>query len=79
MWREMCVLVTQSCQTLCDPMDRSPQGSSAHGILQARVLGWVAVFSPRGWIFRTQGWNLGLLHCRQILYHLKEGGGVGGK
>ena len=35
-------------------------------------------FLPQG-IFRTQGCNLGLLHCRQILYHLKEGGGVGGK
>ena len=35
--------VTQSCQTLCDPMDRSLPGSSTHGILQARVLEWVAI------------------------------------
>ena len=35
--------VTQSCPTLCDPMDRSPPGSSAHGILQARILEWVAI------------------------------------
>ena len=37
------VKVTQSCPTLCDPMDCSPVGSSVHGILQARVLEWVAV------------------------------------
>ena len=35
--------VTQSCPTLCDPMDFSPPGSSIHGILQARVLEWVAI------------------------------------
>ena len=35
--------VTQSCQTLCDPMDFSPPGSSVHGIFQARVLEWVAI------------------------------------
>ena len=33
----------QSCPTLRDPMDCSPPGSSIHGILQARVLGWVAI------------------------------------
>ena len=32
----------QSCTTLCDPMDCSPPGSSVYGILQARVLEWVA-------------------------------------
>ena len=37
------VLVTQSCLTLCDPMDCSPLGSSVHGILQARILEWVAI------------------------------------
>ena len=34
--------VTQSCLTLCDPMDCSLPGSSFHGIFQARVLEWVA-------------------------------------
>ena len=33
---------------LCNPMDYSPLGSSVHGILQARILGWVAVLSSRG-------------------------------
>ena len=34
----------QSCPTLCDPIDSSPPGSSVHGILQARILEWVARF-----------------------------------
>ena len=38
--------VTQSCPTLWDPMDYSLPGSSLHGILQARVLEWVAFSSP---------------------------------
>ena len=43
-----CCLVAQSCPTLCNPMDCSPTGSSVHGILQARILEWVAMPSPRG-------------------------------
>ena len=35
--------VVQLCPTLCDPMDRSPPGSSVHGIFQARVLEWGAI------------------------------------
>ena len=35
--------VTQSCPTLCDPVDCSPPGSSIHEIFQARVLEWVAI------------------------------------
>ena len=46
-------LVAQSCLTLCDPMDCSPPGSSVHGILQTRVLEWVAMPSTR--IFPTRG------------------------
>ena len=38
----------QSCPALCDPMYCSPPGSSVHGILQARILEWVAIFSSRG-------------------------------
>ena len=40
---EVKVLVTCLCPTLCDPMDCSPPGSSVHGILQARILEWVAI------------------------------------
>ena len=60
------VLVTQPCLTLCDPMN-CPWNSSGkntgvgcHSLLQG--------------IFPTQGSNLGLLHCRQILYHLSYQG-----
>ena len=37
------VLVVQSCPTLCNPMNCSPPGPSVHGILQARILEWVAI------------------------------------
>ena len=40
-------LFAQSCPTLCNPMDCSPPGSSVHGILQARILEWVAISSSR--------------------------------
>ena len=46
---------------------------SAHGILQARILEWIA-HSLLHATFLTQGTNLGLLHCRQILYHLSYQG-----
>ena len=42
------VLVTQSCPNSCDPMDCSPPDFSVHGILQARILEWVAVPFSRG-------------------------------
>ena len=40
--------VSQLCQTLCNPVDCSPPGSSIHGILQARILEWVAISFSRG-------------------------------
>ena len=43
----VCVLI-QSCLPLCDPMDCSPPGSSIHGILQARILEWVAIPFTKG-------------------------------
>ena len=43
----MKVLVTQSCQTLYNPMNCDPPGSSVHEILQARILEWVAIPFPR--------------------------------
>ena len=51
----------QSCPTLCCPTDHSPPGSSIHGILQARLLEWVAGPSSRG-IFPTQRLNMCLFH-----------------
>ena len=44
----VCAKLLQSCPTLCNPMDCSPPGSSVHGILQARVLEWVAMPFSRG-------------------------------
>ena len=49
----VCVLVTWSCPTLCDSMDYSPPGSSVHGILQARVLEWVAIPFSKGFSWPT--------------------------
>ena len=44
--KDRCVL-TQSCLTLCDPMDCSPSGFSVHGIFQARILEQVAISNLR--------------------------------
>ena len=71
--KSMKVLAAQSSPSLCNPMDCSPPDSFVHGILQARILGWVAIpiFQE---IFPAQGSNLSLPHCRQILYHLSHQG-----
>ena len=58
-----CCSVNQSCLTLCDPMECSQPVSSVHGILQARILEWVAVLfssgssQPRDWtqLSHTEG------------------------
>ena len=39
----LCVLVPQSCPTVCDPVDCSLPGPSVHEILQVRILEWVAI------------------------------------
>ena len=61
--------VTQSCPTLCDPMDCSLPGSSIHGIFQAKVLEWVAIAFSRG---SSQPRTRTHISCigRQILYRL---------
>ena len=46
--------VTQSCPTPCDPMDYRLQGSSVHGIFQARVLEWVAISSSNAWKWKVK-------------------------
>ena len=64
-------IVAQSCPTLCDPMDCSLPGSSLHGILQARVLEWVAISFSRGSSQprdRTQGSNPGIEPGSPALY-----------
>ena len=64
-------LVIQSCPTLCDPMDCSPPGSSVCGDSpgQNTAVGSLALLQG---IFPTQGLNLGLPHCWQILYCLSH-------
>ena len=68
-------LVAKLCLTLGTPWTLDHQGSSVHGILQARILEWVAIspgdlprFEPR----KTQRLNMGLLYFRQTLYHLSH-------
>ena len=63
--------ISQLCLTLCDPMVYSLPGSSVHGILQARILEWVAVPLLQG-IFPTQGSNPGLPYFRWIFYQLSH-------
>ena len=60
------MLVAQPCLTLCDLMDCIPPDSSVHGILQARILEWVAI--P----FSRASSDPGLMHCGQILCHLNH-------
>ena len=67
------MLVAQLCLTACDPMDYSPSGTSVHGILQARILEWVAISFPRGSSWpRVQTY----ISCigRWVLYHLSHQG-----
>ena len=67
--RSMCS-VTQSCPTLCDPMDCSPPGSSVHEIFQARILEWVAISSSGGSSRPRDQTHISCISCmgRQILY-----------
>ena len=51
----VCVLVAQSCRILCNPMDCSQPGSSIHGILQARILEWVAICFSRRYSWPRDG------------------------
>ena len=77
-----CYLVTQSCPTLCNPMNYNPANSSVHWISRTRILEWVAIPSSRGsfllhWIFpppldlSDPGIESGspTLVGRRVLYH----------
>ena len=61
----------QSCPTLCDPMNCSLSGSSVHGILQARILEWVAISCSRGSSWSRDQTCLSCISYtgRWILYH----------
>ena len=66
-------LVTQSCPTLCDPLDCSLPGSSVHGDSSGKNTG-VGCHTLLQGVFPTQALNPGLLHCRRILYCLSHKG-----
>ncbi|CAN0162690.1 unnamed protein product [Rangifer tarandus platyrhynchus] len=63
--------VAQSCPALCDPTDCSPSISSVHGILQAKILEWVAISSSRGSSPPRDRTCISCVSCisRYILYH----------
>ena len=70
--------ITQSCLTLCDPMDCSPPGSSLHGIFQAEALEWVAISFSRGssqpgdqtWVFHITSRFSSIWGIRKALLRL---------
>ena len=67
------MLITQSCQTLCNLMDYSPSGSSVHGILQARIVEWVAIPFSGGSSQPRDGTWISCITClMQIFYHLSH-------
>ena len=67
----VCAKSLQSCPTLSDPMDCSPLGSSVQGILQARILEWVAISFSRGSSQRRDWiWSPALLVDSLPLSHL---------
>ena len=59
------MLVAQLCPTVCHPMDCGPPGSSVQGILQARILEWVAIPFSKGYSWPRD-------QSRQILYYLSH-------
>ena len=74
MFLSLCVSVTQSCPTLCNPMDCSPPGSSVQNSPGRNTgEGSLSLFQQ---IFLTQRSNPGLLHCRQILCHMSHQGSL---
>ena len=64
-------LVAQCIRLFATPWILAHKAPLSMGILQAKILEWVAMLFSRG-IFPTQGSNPGLLHCRWILYHLSH-------
>ena len=55
--------VTQSCPTLCDPIDSSPPGSPVPGILQARTLEWLDISFSKAWKWKVK---VKMLSCVQL-------------
>ena len=70
-WVMYACLVAQSYLTLCHPMDYSPPGSFVHGILQGRILEWIAMPSFRGPFKPRDQTCVSYISCtgRQVIYH----------
>ena len=64
----ICAKLLQLCPTLCDPMDCSLPGSSVHGILQARILEWLAISFSNIYISYLYRKNIILPHTKQQLF-----------
>ena len=76
-WDVQCMLRAKSlqlCPTLGDPIGCSPPGSSVHGILQARILEWVARPSSKGSSQSRDGTHIPYVYCigRRVLHHLPQ-------
>ena len=56
----------QLCPTLCDPIDGSPTGSSVPGILQARILEWVAISFSNAWKWKVKVKSLSHRYVKKI-------------
>ena len=73
----MCVhaKLLQSCLTLCNPMNCTPPGSSVHGILQARMLAWIAMPSSGGIFLTTTTIRIqnGVTLLKTLAVHLESG------
>ena len=70
-WKRSLLLLLFSCQVMSNslwPIDCSPPGSSVHGIFQARILEWVAIFFSRR-SSQTRDWTQVSCLGRQILHH----------
>ena len=67
------MLVAQSCPTFCNRTDYSPPDSSVYGILQARILEWIAILFSRGSSW-PRDWAQVFSHCQQILHQLSHKG-----
>ena len=67
----MCAKLPQSCLTLCYSMDCSSPDSFIHGVLQARILEWVAIRSPKGSSQPGDQTQVSHISCigSQVLYH----------
>ena len=65
------VLFAQSCPTLCDPMDCNLPGSSVHGILQARILEWLAIPFSRGSSWPRNQALVSALQADSLLFELQ--------